>query len=454
MNKPKILIVEDNAIVAEDLRTKLINLGYEITGEATSGEKALHVVSTNPPDIALMDIRLGAGMSGIETAAILKRDFHVSVIYLTAHADDDTIDQAKITEPYGYIVKPFDDFELKSVIEVAVYKQQADRKIRESHKWLQTTLNSIGDGVIATDTEGRVSFLNPVAAKTTGWPDNEAIGRPIEEVFCIINETSRQTEQNPVKKVLETKQKTRLANNTLLISRDGRELPIIDSGAPIADDAGQSLGAVLVFQDDSRARKAKQELLRQKREAERYLNLAGVIFIGLDLEGKITTANTKARRILETAEENIIGLNWFDSFIPENARDEALKVFHQICRGTMEPYDYYEYPVISRSGKQRHVAWHNSYIDDDNGRIIGVLGSGEDITEKLQLQTKLQHALKMESIGTLAGGIAHDFNNILSAILGFTELSVEMVEKGTLLEDNLLEVLAAGIRARKSSARS
>jgi len=215
MEKRKILIVEDNPIVAEDLKIKLIHLGYAITEIAYSGEQALESVQDQRPDIALMDINLGKGISGIDTAAKLKETHEVSVIYLTAHADDDTISKAKFTEPYGYIVKPFDDTELKSVIEIAVYKQQFDRKFRESQQWFQTTLNSIGDGVIATDMNGCITFMNPVAQMLTGWSHSESLGKPLEMVFIIINEETRESCENPVLKNIETGQVVGLANHTL-----------------------------------------------------------------------------------------------------------------------------------------------------------------------------------------------------------------------------------------------
>ena len=206
MDKTKILIVEDNPIVAEDLKIKLIDLGYGITATAYSGEQALESVRTQRPDIALMDIRLGRGMNGIETALKLKDKYNISVIYLTAHADDNTVSKAKLTEPYGYVVKPFNDTELKSVIEIAVYKQQSDRKLRESQQWFQTTLNSIGDGVIATDMTGNITFMNPIAETLTGWSQSEAKGKPLNKVFNIINEFTRKSCENPVLKVIKTGQ--------------------------------------------------------------------------------------------------------------------------------------------------------------------------------------------------------------------------------------------------------
>lgn len=276
MEKTKLLIVEDNPIVAEDLKTKLIHLGYDITATAYSGEQALESVEHQKPDIALMDIRLGDGMNGIDTALKLKRLHAVSVIYLTAHADDDTISQAKFTEPYGYIVKPFDDKEIKSVIEIAVFRQQSDRKVRESQQWLQTTLSSIGDGVIATDMTGCITFMNPVAEMLTGWTQSDALGKPLDVVFNIINEITREPCENPVLKVIETGQIVGLANHTLLVSRDGTQRPIKDSGAPILLDGTDPLGVVLVFQDDSKARKA-ETALRQSQKLEAIGNLAGGI---------------------------------------------------------------------------------------------------------------------------------------------------------------------------------
>lgn len=271
MNKSKILIVEDSPIVAEDIRNKLEFLNYEVTAVVTTGEEALKAADIQRPDIALMDIRLGEGMDGIDTAYALNRQRDIPIIYLTAFADEDTLERAKKTKPYGYIVKPFVDKELQSTIEVAVYKQRADRQVKESQQWLETTLNSIGDGVIATDMDGRVTFINPVAESLTGWSKEEATGKPLETVFNIINENSRKPCENPVVKVIETGQIIGLANHTLLVARDGREIPIKDSGAPIRLNGVENLGVVLVFQDDTKDRKS-QEIVRRQNQIFKALN--------------------------------------------------------------------------------------------------------------------------------------------------------------------------------------
>lgn len=279
MSKTKIMVVEDNRIVAEDIKNNLVEMGYDVSAIATSGRQALDAVKSQIPDIALMDIRLGKGMNGIETATQLWEKYNIPIIYLTAHADAETIASAKVTEPYAYLVKPFDVEELQSAVEIAMYKHKMERKVRESEQWFFTTLKSIGDGVIATDWQGHVKFMNPVAERMTGWSQAEAMARPLHEVFHIINEYSRKRCENPAKKVIDTGQIIGLANHTILISRDGTEIPIKDSGAPIVLNNEESIGVVLVFQDDTEA-KNKQKLekkLRQSQKMEAVGTLAGGI---------------------------------------------------------------------------------------------------------------------------------------------------------------------------------
>lgn len=149
-----------------------------------------------------------------------------------------------------------------------VRKQRtAQAEIRERQAWLQTTLKSIGDAVIATDTEGSIKFLNGIAEELTGWRSEEAAGRPVSEVFRIFNEETGQPCPQPVRRVLETGLTSGLANHTVLRCRDGREMPINDSAAPIVDEHGQVSGVVLVFRDDTERRKSEAALVRAEKFA-------------------------------------------------------------------------------------------------------------------------------------------------------------------------------------------
>lgn len=271
MAKAKIMVVEDEGIVAKDIQNTLKRLGYAVPATASSGEEAIKKAAEVQPDLILMDIVLKGKMNGIEATGQVRANLDIPVIYLTAYADDLTLERAKVTEPFGYILKPFDERELYTNIEMALYKHKMERKLRESEQWLaaererlDVTLHSIGDGVIATDTEGKIVLINPVAENLTGWPREEAIGRSLAEVFHIINEQTRRRCENPVGKVLETGGVVGLANHTVIIARDGTERILADSGAPIRDKDGNILGVVLVFQDITERRRMEQDILNAK----------------------------------------------------------------------------------------------------------------------------------------------------------------------------------------------
>lgn len=137
-----VLIVEDESIVAKDIQRRLETLGYTVSAIVASGENAVEKARDNP-DVVLMDIVLKGDMDGIKAAEIIRSQFSIPVIYMTSYADDKTLERAKVTEPYGYILKPFEDRELHTIIEIALHKHEMEKKVRESEQWLSTTLKSI-----------------------------------------------------------------------------------------------------------------------------------------------------------------------------------------------------------------------------------------------------------------------------------------------------------------------
>jgi len=260
MEAVNVMVVEDESIVAEDIKRSLLNMGYSVSAVTSSGEDAIKTAGELKPDMILMDIVLRGEMNGIEAASRIRSDFNIPVIYLTAYTDEKILEQAKLTEPFGYIIKPFEDKELHSVIEMALYKKLMENKLRESQDWLSTVLHSIGDGVIATDKDGNVIFINPVAEKLTGWNQDNAKGRDLEEVFNIINEETEEKVENPAKKVIKEGVTLNLANHTILISKDNNSTAIDDSAAPIKNSKGEITGVVLVFHDITERRRIEKEL--------------------------------------------------------------------------------------------------------------------------------------------------------------------------------------------------
>jgi PAS domain S-box-containing protein len=298
MDNAQILVVEDEIIVAKSIQKRLENLGYSVPAVVASGEEAVEIAAEAQPDLVLMDIRLKGDMDGIEAAGHIQTSHDIPIVYLTAYADEETLERAKVTDPSGYLLKPFELNELRTTVEMALYKYQMQCRLRDNERWLAATLKSIGDGVITADTSGYVTYMNPMAEALTGWKRQEALGKALVEVFNIIDEDTRRVVQNPVEQALGAGVVASLGNHTLLVARDGTETPIDDSGASIVDDKGNVTGSVLVFHDISQRRQAEEALRQRNRELE-LLNRASQAFIStLDLDHVLATVLDEVRRVL------------------------------------------------------------------------------------------------------------------------------------------------------------
>lgn len=251
----QILIVEDEIIIAEGLQRKLKTMGYAVPVTVSSGEEAVKKVKENNPDLVLMDIVIYGKMDGIETAAQI-HSLDIPVVYLTAYADEKTLERAKITEPFGYLIKPFKERELQITIEIALYKHEMEKKLKESEKnlreknqWLVAVIESIGDAVIATDPEGKIRLMNPIAEALTGWKQKDAVGKPLADVFNIISEETNTKIDDPVRKAINENVFYGLADHTILISKDGMKIPVDIIGSTIRMDGDSIIGIVLIFCD-------------------------------------------------------------------------------------------------------------------------------------------------------------------------------------------------------------
>ncbi|REJ73076.1 MAG: response regulator [Acidobacteria bacterium] len=275
------LVVEDEILIAEELRERLAKLGLGEIEVVHSGERAVEAARRQGPHMILMDIRLRGEMDGIEAARTIRQFLDSPVVYLTAHSDPQTVARAKDTSPFGYILKPFDERELAVTLELSWHRHQLERELAASERRYAATLASIGDGVLATDSAGRIELMNRVAEGLTGWSQDEAMGRPVGEVVRMALEGSGEPVEQPISRALRERVTVHLEAPTLLLSRSGQPLPIDDSAAPIVTDEGELLGAVLAMRDVSRRRLTEDALeqaemqLRQAQKMEAVGRLAG-----------------------------------------------------------------------------------------------------------------------------------------------------------------------------------
>ncbi len=248
---------------------------------------------------------------------------------------------------------------------------------------LATTLESIGDGVIVTDSEGRVTFLNKEAEDLCGLKIAEAAGQLLPNVFRIINETTRQIVENPVEKVLRLGTITGMANHTLLVAKDGREIPIDDSAAPIRRPDGPLFGVVLVFRNVTEERKAQQAAAR----------LAAIVqqsedaIISKTLEGIIKTWNAGAEHIFGYTRDEVVGKS-LALLIPEDRLTEEVDILKQLKEG--KRIDHYETVRRRKDGVLIDVAFSVSPLKDSSGQIIGASHIARDITQRKRSEAELR----------------------------------------------------------------
>lgn len=327
----RIMIVEDEAIVAMEIENRLRDLGYGVCAMAVSGEAALQKASETHPDLILMDIRLKGAMDGVEAASQIRTYLDIPIIYLTAHSDEHTLQRVKVSEPFGYILKPFEERELHTTIEMALYRYRLEKRLRENERWLNTTLNSIGDGMIATDSRGSITFMNPVAEALTGWGQADALGRELAEVFHIVNEETRDLTESSVMKVLREGFAVGLAHPTLLIGKDGRKTPIEENAAPIKDEQGNISGVVLVFRDVTERKQAKESLWASEQKFHQVIERSGDAVVLINEIGLVVEWNPAAEQLTGLTRAEVVGKQGWDvqfALLPSEHR--SLVIYEQI----------------------------------------------------------------------------------------------------------------------------
>ena len=322
----RILVVEDEGVVAKDLQSRLKKLGYDVPATVQTGEEALRAAGELNPQLILMDIRLKGSMDGVETSARIMEKFRTPVIFLTAYADDGTLGRAKLTEPYGFILKPFNERELHTAIQVALHKHQGELALRKSERWFAGTLRSIGDAIIAVDNDMKILFMNDVAEKLTEWSERDAVGQVLGEIYRFadaesgdaIEDTARMRFDQAASAGAKTEGPVR---EVILISRSGARVSIEDNVAPILDDAGKVCGGVLVFRDVSR-RKAAEAAHRANEEQLRTLvNSISHLAWMAEPDGNIFWFNERWYKYTGTTREQMHHLGWQSLHAPAAQSD-------------------------------------------------------------------------------------------------------------------------------------
>ena len=383
---PKILIVEDDNIVANDLQKRLMNLGYNIVGIVSTGEEAIKKAITVLPDLVLMDVRLKVEMDGFDTASALRFQHGIAVVFLSAYADNDTLKRASKTEPFGYILKPFEERELHTTIEMALYRRELERKFKENETWYGTTLRSIGEAVISTDTLGTIKFMNTAAENLTGWKISEVLGENLLKVFQTTEKTIKPNFTNPVDQILKNRITAVLKNHATLISREGKEIPIDESASPITDELGDTVGVVLVFQDVSERKRVQEALKTSQEYAQSIINSSLDMIIAVDKNRNIIEFNKAAEETFGHNIKELLGKHVSILYADPAESNRVHKTTVEQSRCVQEVTNK------RKDGELFQSLLSSSVLRNVKGEMIGVMGVSRDITEKTRAEQALRES--------------------------------------------------------------
>ena len=396
MAHEKILVVEDETEIAHLIQLFLRKTGYTVTALAESGEAALQAADRLLPDLVLMDIELAGALDGVETAELLHHRFSVPVVFLTGLSDDATLRRSRSADAFGYLLKPFRAEQLTAAIETALNKHKVESRLRKIENWFSAALTSIGDGVIATDLAGEVTFLNPVAENLTGWTLGETPGKNLREIFHVLCPNAGPALESPITRALREGGACHFPRQTRLRARSGREVPIEASAAPIKNSQGQAIGAVLIFRDISERREAEEKLAEREARLRAIYDSEPECVKLLAADGALLEMNHAGLAMIEADSMAQVAGRCIYPLIQPRYRDDFRRLTENVFRGEGGRM---EFEITGLKGAHRWLETNAAPLRNNQGQVVAALGITRDVTErKLAEQALSQSREQLRSL--------------------------------------------------------
>lgn len=380
MKNNRILVVEDEQVIALDLQLNLEEMGYDVVASTDNGPDAIALANQHKPDLVLMDVMLKGPMDGI-TAARSISQLHIPVIYLTAYSDSETVQRAAETAPYGFLTKPFQRREIAASIEVALYKTRMERQLRDSEQWFAATLRCVGDGVVALDADARITFMNPTSEHLTGWTLQEVKGHPVDEVLRFYSTQGDPLVMPLFRRALEENRAVGIERGAVLESRFNRRIPVDDSAAPIRANDGSVLGAVIVFRDVTASREYEENLAASEQRFRQLFEHSPIGMALIALDGSILSANHSFAALIGYDSASLQGMAEKDISVQEQSLAET-RYLNELCMHRRS-WAQFEKNYRHRDGKSVPALVHVT-PSEKNGQLDAYLYQVYDLTERMQ----------------------------------------------------------------------
>jgi PAS domain S-box-containing protein len=398
----RILVVEDQRLIAADIENTLRKLGYLVVGSVSSGEDAVSAADEVRPELVLMDVRLRGEMDGIQAAEIIRDRFNVPVVYLTAYADEETILRAAKTTPFGYLVKPFNERELRATIEIAFYTHQMERTLaderakRHAAEEFRILVDGVRDyAIFMLNGNGRVTTWNSGAERLKGYQRAEIIGKDLSTFY---SDEARQA-GHPQRSLETALRDGRYEEENWRVRKDGTRFWASVVITPIHDESGNLSGFAKVTRDLTERRLADEQREAERQEAERVLRdseerfrllvaeVRDYAIFFLDPEGHVMTWNAGAQRFKGYRADEIIGESFVRFYVPEDV--SAGLPSRLLRRATEEGVATDEGLRVRKDGSRFRAYVVLTALHDKSGRLRGFAKVTRDITEQQHAERRL-----------------------------------------------------------------
>ena len=405
MKKRRILVVEDERVIAEDIKYTLEKLGYSVTSITPYAEEALEKAEHERPNLVLMDIMLKGKMNGIEAGQQIRSNLRIPVIYLTAHADDKTFEQAKITEPFGYIIKPFEERELHSAIELALYKHKMEEALRESEERFKQFFENSPEFCYIISSRGLILDVNKSALEILGYDMEKLIGHSFLNIYA------PESKSNLKKLYNKWKKSGKLRNEEItIISKNGRKRIVLLSVDSIKEENGNLLYYIAAQRDITDRKRAQEDLKISEERLKILFEYAPDAYYLTDMEGKLVDGNKAAEKLIGFKKEELIGKSIFN--LKLISHDQIEKISELLVRNVKGHPTGPDEIVFNRNDGKKIDVEIRTYpvkIKDQNF----VLGIARDITDRKKWMDELEKSfsITMATLESTDEGILVTDNN-------------------------------------------